>query len=77
MIELAFKHESSPIKPLLDGFAIMDEFGLEQGPLLGAIIRWLVTEQTLGSINDRSQAVEAVRRYLTHGSTKLDSGTER
>ncbi|MFA6221562.1 MAG: hypothetical protein WC647_04550 [Desulfomonilaceae bacterium] len=76
-IELAFKHESSPIKPLLDGFAIMDEFGLEQGPLLGAIIRWLVTEQTLGSINDRSQAVDAVRRYLAHGSTKLDSGAER
>jgi poly(A) polymerase len=75
-IELAFKHESSPTKPLLDGFAIMDEFGLEQGPLLGSIIRWLVTEQTLGSVKDRSEAVEAVRRYLAHRPTKLNSGTE-
>jgi poly(A) polymerase len=75
-IELTFKHESSPIKPLLDGFAIMDEFGLEQGPLLGSISRWLVTEQSLGSVKDRSEAVEAVRRYLAHRPTKLNSGAE-
>ena len=42
----------------------MSEFGLEQGPYLGTIIRWLVTEQSLGLAQDREQAKEAIRRYL-------------
>ncbi len=63
-VELAFKEEETPIIPLLDGFDLMSEFGLEQGPHLGTIIRWLVTEQSLGLAQDREQAKEAIRRYL-------------
>jgi hypothetical protein len=64
-IELVLKEEEAPIIPLLDGFDLMSEFGLEQGPHLGSIIRWLVTEQSLGLAQNRDQAREAVRRYLT------------
>ena len=63
-IELFLKEEETPIIPLLDGFDMMSEFGLEQGPHLGSIIRWLVTEQSLGLTRNREQAKEAIRRYL-------------
>ncbi|MGC8603243.1 MAG: hypothetical protein ACP5VS_06100, partial [Desulfomonilaceae bacterium] len=64
-IELVFQHEIAPVKPLLDGFELMTEFGLEQGPRLGSIIRWLVTEQALGNIKNREQAKEAISRYIS------------
>jgi len=64
-IELALKEEESPVKPLLDGFDLMMEFGLNKGPYLGSIIRWLALEQALGAVKDRKQAKEAVRRYLS------------
>ena len=47
-LNLPLKRKKTPIIPLLDGFDLMSEFGLEQGPYLGSIIRWLVTEQSLG-----------------------------
>ena len=34
-VELALKEEETPIIPLLDGFDLMSEFGLEQGPYFG------------------------------------------
>ncbi|MGA8831118.1 MAG: HD domain-containing protein [Desulfomonilaceae bacterium] len=75
-IELVLKEEEDPIIPLLDGFDLMSEFGLEQGPHLGSIIRWLVTEQSLGLAQNRDQAREAVRRYLTQKPfDKIKEGT--
>ena len=63
-LELAFQEDEKTVKPLLDGVQLMEEFGLEQGPRLGSILRWLVTEQALGTIRDQEQARQALHRYL-------------
>ncbi|MGC8658545.1 MAG: HD domain-containing protein, partial [Desulfomonilaceae bacterium] len=70
-IEMAFREDEEPVKPLLDGVQLMEEFNLEQGPRIGTIMRWLVTEQALGTIRDQEQARQAIRRYLDqHPSSK-------
>jgi hypothetical protein len=49
----------------------MSEFDLKQGPRLGSTLRWLSTEQSLGNIMNREQALEAVRRYLSMSEQEL------
>jgi hypothetical protein len=34
-------------------------------------LRWLATEQSLGNVMNRKQAVEAVRRYLSMSEQEL------
>lgn len=65
-IELTFKREESPVMPLLDGFDLMSLFALDEGPQIGLIIKWLMTEQELGVVCTRQQAIEAVSRYITN-----------
>jgi poly(A) polymerase len=69
VLEMLIEQERTPLRPLLNGTELMDEFGLKQGPSLGSTLRWLVTEQSLGNVNNREQAVEAVRRYLSMSQT--------
>lgn len=65
VVELTFKRKEFPVKPLLDGFDIMSLFGLTEGPQVGKIIKWLMTEQELGAVSTRQQAIEAVSRHIT------------
>ncbi|MFH0959277.1 MAG: hypothetical protein V1897_11295 [Pseudomonadota bacterium] len=71
ILDILAEQERMPSRPLLNGDELMSEFGLQQGPRLGAILRWLTTEQSLGAIKNKDQASEAVRRYLSMSEAEL------
>ena len=71
VLDILIEQEKTPLRPLLNGTELMSEFDLKQGPRLGSTLRWLATEQSLGNVMNRKQAVEAVRRYLSMSRQEL------
>jgi hypothetical protein len=71
VLDILIEQEKTPLRPLLNGTELMSEFDLKQGPRLGSTLRWLATEQSLGNVMNRKQAVEAVRRYLSMSEQEL------
>lgn len=52
------------MRPLLDGVAVREVSGIEDGPELGRVLRRLVEAQVRGVVRTRPEAVEFVRRLV-------------
>jgi poly(A) polymerase len=71
------------IKPpkIVDGYDIMNIFGVGPGPEVGELLEAVREAQASGDINSRDEATEFIKKYLDssrHGKTKTEnSGKEK
>ena len=62
------RDEIIDVDPLLSGEEIISEFNLKQGPLIGELLQRLIELQIAEKLDERDQALHAVRTILTNGS---------
>ena len=60
---LAILDEPAPPSPLLDGREVMELLHLGPGPRVGEALTMLAEARAVGDVNDRDEALAAVRRY--------------
>ena len=58
-------------KPIMDGSFVMKTFGLRQGVIIGEILRMVNEEVEGGSVRNKKEAVQFVRRALLNGKPKI------
>lgn len=75
--EVSSAQEIARMKPLLDGEEVMALLGIEPGPRVGEVLRYLLDEQLEGRITTREEAEEAVRREFGDGSAGACSERSR
>jgi len=70
LLDAYFSRFSEVIDPplLLNGFDLMNEFGMKQGQEIGKVLEYLREEQAASSIIDRETAFEIVKAYLERGA---------
>ena len=49
---------------LIDGYDLINTFGIKPGPVIGEMLETVREAQAAGEITDRSQALEFVRKKL-------------
>ena len=69
--EAGVAQEIARMKPLLTGEEVMALLGIEPGPRVGEVLRFLLDQQIEGRIGTREEAEEAVRRGFGAGSAGL------
>ncbi len=60
----AFEEQLPLVRPLVDGRTLMEALGLEQGPLVGKVLRAMVEAQVMGQIHTPEEALAFARAYL-------------
>lgn len=67
LLELAEQAARAPLPRLLGGAELIDELGLEPGPLVGELLRAIREQQELGAVGTRDEAMNLARRLLERG----------
>ena len=49
---------------LITGRDLLEEFGLDPGPLIGDLLEYVREAQVMGEVNTREEAIEFLRKYL-------------
>ena len=65
-------HEVVRPRPILRGRELMDEFGLEPGPLLGRLLNALVEAQATGEVHSRAQALRWAEQWLKEHADRTE-----
>lgn len=69
-------HEVVRPRPILRGRELMDEFGLEPGPVLGRLLNALVEAQAAGEVRTRAQALRWAQEWLQHQAAASEHAQE-
>ncbi|MDI6641820.1 MAG: HD domain-containing protein [Elusimicrobiota bacterium] len=65
LIEKFFEHKERQAQPkLIDGYVVMNKFGLSPGPIIGSILKLVEENQAVGKINSQEEAIELIRKHL-------------
>jgi poly(A) polymerase len=59
------KKEKKPVKKIIDGHIILDNFPLEPGPLIGSLLKEINELQAIGRLKTTKNALEYIKSRLT------------
>ena len=62
-------------RSLLTGGEVMEILGLEPGPRVGSVMRWLTRQQVEAGLNSRTEAIRLLRSLTASGLDSLDDET--
>lgn len=60
----AFEEQLPALRPVVDGRTLMQALGLEEGPLVGKLIRAILEAQAVGQVHTPEEALAFARDYL-------------